>query len=99
MQWRRYTLRATSICPAPETMVSMPGLDCAGYAESATTIQLRWPKSGSRAVQFMFPIRFRQSRRIGHGLIRLVLGPTRYYFNSSSAHTATLPHLPEAINA
>ena len=59
--------------------------------------------------QLAFPVGFGESRRIGHcpslcawawTRTRRRFGDRRYFnFNSSSAQTATLPHLPEAISA
>ncbi len=40
------TLSRTAKWSSPVTIVSIPGLIWSGKAESATTIQLRWPRAG-----------------------------------------------------
>jgi hypothetical protein len=67
----------------------MPGIECAGYAESATTIQLRWPKSGNKA----FNSRFQSGFVIpGATVMVAVLDPGSFqFFVGAHRHLAAFP--------
>ncbi len=52
------------------------------------------PIKGKRRIELAFPVQFRESRSSGHFESSFPI-----YRNSSSAHTATLPHFPEAMSA